>query len=60
MIRFTSNLDQEENPPNIVSDGDDITQAVYNYDRQLVGTANLRTFRVGTINGNTYWFVNTA
>jgi hypothetical protein len=59
-ITFTSNLDQDEDPANIVSEGNDVTQAVYNYNCQLVGTANIRTFRVGTIDGNTYWFVNTA
>jgi hypothetical protein len=59
-VTIASGLDFNVEPPNIVSEGYSITQAVYNYPCQLVGTANIRTFRVGTIGGNSYWFVNTA
>ena len=63
-------------PSNIVSEGQYIADAVFDYQCQLVGAASIRTFRVGTItstingtitstiNGTitstSYWFVNTA
>jgi hypothetical protein len=58
-ITFESGLANPE-PPNIVSEGQYITNAIYNYTCQLTSTDNVRTFRVGTINGISYWFVNTS
>jgi hypothetical protein len=59
-VTFSSGLDPDQYPTNIVSEGQYIGDAVYNYQCTLVGTASVRTFRVGTIGGNSYWFVNTA
>jgi hypothetical protein len=56
----TVTISSSETNPNIVSEGQYIGDAVSDYQSSLVGTSSIRTFRVGTIGGVSYWFVNTA
>jgi hypothetical protein len=61
IVTFLSSTSEEGGGPlNIVSEGQYIGDAINSYQIQLVGTDSVRTFRVGTIEGDSYWFVNTA
>ena len=59
-VAISSGLVNGVDPPNIIHEGQHITDAGYDYSCQLVGNSSVRTFRVGTINGISYWFANTA
>lgn len=61
IVTFLSSITEEGGGPlNIVSEGQYIGDAINSYQTQLVETGSVRTFRVGTIEGTSYWFVNTS